>query len=82
MHQRVPLGWAGIDVGKGHHWICLIDENGAIVSSAKVVNDEAAILDAIGGVLAAADEVVWGESTSPAPCRASSWRCWPRTGSG
>lgn len=60
MHQRVPLGWAGIDVGKGHHWICLIDENGATVSSVKVVNDEAAILDAIGGVLAAADEVVWG----------------------
>ena len=60
MKQRIPLGWAGIDVGKGHHWICLIDEAGTTVWSAKAVNDEAAILDAVGSVLARADEVVWG----------------------
>lgn len=60
MKQRIPLGWAGIDVGKGHHWICLIDPSGATVWSAKVVNDEAAILDAVSGVLARAEEVVWG----------------------
>ncbi len=60
MNQRIPLGWAGIDVGKGHHWICLIDEAGTTVWSTKVVNDEAAILDAIAGVLGRADEVVWG----------------------
>src|SRR4051795_2263188 len=60
MKEQAPLGWAGIDVGKGHHWICLIDPSGATVWSAKVVNDEAAILDAVGGVLARAEEVVWG----------------------
>jgi len=60
MKERTPLGWAGIDVGKGHHWICLIDEAGTTLWSAKVVNDEAAILDAIGVVLARAEEVVWG----------------------
>ena len=60
MKEQVPLGWAGIDVGKGHHWICLIDEAGTTVWSTKVVNDEAAILDAVGGVLARAEEVVWG----------------------
>lgn len=60
MKQRIPLGWAGIDVGKGHHWICLIDEAGATVWSAKVANDEVAILDAVGSVLARADEAVWG----------------------
>ena len=60
MKQRIALGWAGIDVGKGHHWICLIDEAGTTVRSTKVVNDEAAILDAIAGVLGHADEVVWG----------------------
>jgi transposase len=60
MKERIPLGWAGIDVGKGHHWVCLIDEAGATVWSTKVVNDEAAILDAITGVLARGDEVVWG----------------------
>lgn len=60
MKERIPLGWAGVDVGKGHHWVCLIDEAGTTVWSAKAVNDEAAILDAIGGVLARAEEVVWG----------------------
>jgi transposase len=60
MKQPIPLGWAGIDVGKGHHWICLIDESGATVWSTKVVNDEAAILDAIGGVLDRVEEVTWG----------------------
>jgi transposase len=59
LKQRIPLGWAGIDVGKGHHWICLIDEAGTTVWSAKVVNDEAAILDAIAAVLERAEQVTW-----------------------
>ena len=57
--QLLPRGWAGIDVGKGHHWVCLIDEAGTTVWSAKVVNDEAAILEAVGAVLARAEEVLW-----------------------
>ena len=59
MKERIPLGWAGIDVIKGHHWICLIDQAGATAWSAKVVNDEVALLEAIGGVLARADEELW-----------------------
>lgn len=60
MERQVPTAWAGIDVGKGHHWLCLIDESGTTLWSTKVVNDETAILDAIAGVLARAEEVVWG----------------------
>ena len=60
MEERSPVGWAGIDVGKGHHWVCLIDEAGTTVWSAKVLNDEAAIFDAISCVLGRAKEVVWG----------------------
>lgn len=59
MQQPVPQGWAGVDVGKSHHWVCLIDEAGTTLWSAKVVNDEAAILDAIAAVLARAEQVVW-----------------------
>ena len=59
MGQPVARGWAGIDVGKGHHWVCLIDEDGSTVWSGKVVNDEAAILDAISEVLARAQQVSW-----------------------
>ena len=57
MKQVVPHGWAGVDVGKGHHWVCLIDEAGATVWSAKVVNDESAILQAIAAVLGRAEQV-------------------------
>ena len=60
MRQLGASYWAGIDVGKGHHWVCLIDDAGTTVWSAKVVNDEAAILEAIGEVGARADPVVWG----------------------
>jgi len=59
MEQVVPHGWAGVDVGKGHHWVCLIDEAGATLWSAKVVNDESAILEAIAAVLGRAEQVVW-----------------------
>lgn len=52
MKGFVPRGRSGIDVGKGHHWLCLIDEAGSTVWSTKVVNDQAAILDAVSGVLA------------------------------
>jgi hypothetical protein len=57
--EQVARGWAGIDVGKAHHWVCLIDEAGSTLWSSKVVNDEAAILDAIAEVLARAQQVSW-----------------------
>ncbi len=57
--EQVAQGWAGIDVGKGHHWVCLIDDSGKTLWSSKVVNDEAAILDAIGEVLGRARQVLW-----------------------
>lgn len=59
MDEMVPRAWAGIDVGKAHHWVCVIDETGAALWSAKVVNDERAILEVIGAVLARAQQVVW-----------------------
>ena len=57
--QPVPRGWAGVDVGKGHHWVCLVDEAGTTLWSSRVANDEGAILEAIGEVLARGQHVVW-----------------------
>ncbi len=57
--QPVPRGWAGVDVGKGHHWVCLIEEAGATLWSSAVANDEGAILEAIGQVWARGQQVVW-----------------------
>lgn len=59
MQHPIPRGWAGIDVGKGHHWVCLIDDDGTTVWTGKVVNDEESILNAIVQVTALADAVVW-----------------------
>ena len=58
-HELAPELWAGIDAGKGHHWITVVDETGSRVWSQKVENDESAILDALGEVLALAEAVHW-----------------------
>src|SRR5947208_1664298 len=59
----LPRGWAGVDIGKGHHWACLIDEDGTTMWSSmwswKLVNDESAILAAIAAVCARAEQVTW-----------------------
>lgn len=58
-HELTPELWAGIDAGKGHHWITAVDETGGRHWSQKVENDESAILDALGEVLAPAKTVHW-----------------------
>ena len=39
--------WAGVDVGKEHHWVCVVDDTGAVVLSRKVVNDEQPIRELV-----------------------------------
>lgn len=56
--------WAGIDVGKGHHWVAVVDETGATLWSKKVDNDESAILIALGEILDLADQVRWAVDIS------------------
>ena len=51
--------WAGIDIGKGHHHAVVIDGEGKRLLSRRVANDEADLLELIGQVLAAAEEVTW-----------------------
>ena len=59
MNEPASQGWAGVDVGKGHHWVCLIDEAGKTLWSSKVINDETAILEVIDEIRARAAEVTW-----------------------
>lgn len=51
--------WVGIDVGKGFHHACAVDEAGTTVFSRKVVNGQAAIEQMIARTTAKAGEVVW-----------------------
>lgn len=58
-----PIGasqlWAGIDVGKAHHWVCVLDEQGRVVLSRKVANNEADLAAVIAEVTAASMALTW-----------------------
>jgi len=53
--------WSGIDAGKRSHHCVVMDDDGTVLLSTKVDNDEAALLDLITSVLleAAGRDVCW-----------------------
>lgn len=51
--------WAGVDVGKEHHWVCVVDHTGAVVLSRKLVNDESQIRELVAKVDALGAQVSW-----------------------
>jgi Transposase len=51
--------WAGIDIGKTHHWICAVDADGRALVSVKVANIEADIVAAVATLTDLADQAVW-----------------------
>ncbi|GAB3972515.1 IS110 family transposase [Actinoallomurus acanthiterrae] len=51
--------WAGIDIGKGHHHVVVIDADGQRLLSRRVANDETTLGELITQVLGLADEVTW-----------------------
>jgi hypothetical protein len=61
--------WVGIDVDKGFHHACVVDETGGVVFSRKVANGQAAIEQLIARTNAKAGEVVWAvDMTSGVAC--------------
>ncbi|GGV24931.1 IS110 family transposase [Streptomyces griseoflavus] len=59
MAKQLTRLWVGIDAGKAHHWLAAVDDTGATIWSKKVLNDEGAILTALGEILALAEQVHW-----------------------
>jgi len=51
--------WIGVDIGKTHHWVCAVDENGRKLLSLRVLNDEAQILEVITAVSGLAEGRMW-----------------------
>ncbi|MEV6347748.1 transposase [Actinoplanes sp. NPDC051851] len=51
--------WVGVDIGKEHHHIAVIDVGGRLVYSHRVVNDERALLAAMAEVSATGRAVCW-----------------------
>lgn len=56
--------WAGVDIGKGHHHVVVIDQEGQRLLSRRVANDESELLAVMGQVLDLADEVTWAVDIS------------------
>jgi hypothetical protein len=70
--MRVPAleeAWAGIDVGKRHHWVCVVGPGGRQLLSVKVANDEAGIAAAISSVTGLAGMITWAVDMSTAGLR-------------
>jgi transposase len=59
--------WVGVDIGKGHHWVCVLGADGKRLSSVKVANDEAEILEVIATVGALAEQATWAVDIIGAP---------------
>ncbi|WP_071289832.1 IS110 family transposase [Mycolicibacterium llatzerense] len=51
--------WAGIDVGKEHHWVTVVDGSGSVVFSRKLANDEQPIRQAISEIDLLGTTVSW-----------------------
>lgn len=64
---RRDRAWVGVDVGKTHHWVCVVDEDGTRLLSNKIANDEADILTTIAAARSLADELVWAVDIIGAP---------------
>jgi transposase len=59
--------WVGVDIGKTHHWVCALDDEGTTLLSVKIANDEAEIGGLIATVRGLADQLVWAVDIIGAP---------------
>ncbi|MES4909644.1 MULTISPECIES: IS110 family transposase [unclassified Streptomyces] len=57
--MTVPRIWAGVDIGKEHHHCVVINADGERLLSRRVLNDESALLELIGDVLALNEDALW-----------------------
>jgi transposase len=61
------IAWVGIDVGKTHHWACVVDAEGKVLLSVKVANDEAAIGAFRANASSLAMQLIWAVDIIGAP---------------
>jgi transposase len=59
--------WVGVDVGKTHHWVCVLDADGRKVLSIKIANDQAELTSVIARVSDLARQIVWAIDIVGAP---------------
>ncbi|OKH76734.1 transposase [Mycobacterium sp. SWH-M3] len=57
--MTASLLWAGVDVGREHHWVCVVDSAGKVMLSRKLVNDEQSIRELIAEIDKLGPQVSW-----------------------
>ncbi|GLB86949.1 IS110 family transposase [Mycobacterium kiyosense] len=67
MTAQRDRAWVGVDVGKTHHWACVVDADGKKLLSIKVTNDEADILALIATAGSQATQLDWAVDIVGAP---------------
>ena len=65
--RHVEQAWAGIDAGKGHHHVVVLDRDGTRLLSRRVVNTEPELIALIDSVITAADELTWAIDLADGP---------------
>src|SRR3954449_5444077 len=65
--QQLDQAWVGIDAGKGHHHLVVIDGEGHRLVSRRVANDEPELTAAIDAVLRRAKQVTWAINLADGP---------------
>ena len=67
MAPRADTAWVGIDVGKTHHWACVVSADGKTLLSVKIANDEAEIVAFLARAGSLAAQLVWAVDIIGAP---------------
>ena len=67
MTAQRDRAWVGIDVGKTHHWACVVDADGRKLLSIKVGNDEADVVALIATASSQAKQLDWAVDIIGAP---------------
>ena len=67
MAAQRDKAWVGIDVGKTHHWACVVDAEGKTLLSVKVANDEAEIMALLANAGSLAVHLIWAVDIIGAP---------------
>ncbi len=67
MAAHPDMAWVGVDIGKTHHWACVVDDQGNKLLSVKVANDEAQIATLLSRTASLATRLVWAVDIIGAP---------------
>ena len=67
MAAQRDKAWIGIDIGKTHHWACVVDADGKILLSAKIANAETEIVSFLANAGSLATQLTWAVDIIGAP---------------